>query len=592
MSVRVLEMDNSNDSGENWGKAGILAREDLTEGSRSVGSFLSTGNGTSFQWRDTADNGSGSSRIGSDIESYPYWVRLIREGSLWRGWHAADNNGTPGPWSQIGNDHTLDLPQTLYLGLAVTSHTTGTTHTDKIDNVTFLGTSWKAINPVPDGSVWIDPNVDLTLSWDQAELGPCGAGVTYDVIVGTDPDEVADSNAVPVATVTDLQHVISAAGLNYEDEIYWRVDTNYDDGVTVDSEQGDVWYFEAIKLVPAHVSEPQDVFAYPGDTVEFAFEVTSETPVTYAWFKEVDGGDVQVGTGNPVILAGVVESDDGYYYCIAENDSGPTQSASARLEVAQLIGHWKLDVIAEPNTIIDSVDTPTHGNHDGTLFGSPGLGAGVSGNPGDMALGVNIGAELMQYAVIGPVGISGTKPRTITCWAKAAVPVGEIDGWSNIFGFTSVITSGTNKSFDFNRRGGQDQYCIHVYGWERNIATIDDQWHFLAGTYDGTTVSWYNNGEFVGEDVRSGLVTEDLVHIGKRAHSEALWRGWVDDARVYNYPLDPIAIAVLYTDVTGETVCAKNPIYDFDGDCETTLADFAILAAKWMWCNLVPDCLP
>ena len=77
--------------------------------------------------------------------------------------------------------------------------------------------------------------------------------------------------------------------------------------------------------------------------------------------------------------------------------------------------------------------------------------------------------------------------------------------------------------------------------------------------------------------------------------------GVVDEVRLWNYPLDPIRIALMYNDFTEESVCIEqdDPWRHFDvagekGEpswCKIDIEDFAELAMVWMRCNIVPDCL-
>ena len=172
--------------------------------------------------------------------------------------------------------------------------------------------------------------------------------------------------------------------------------------------------------------------------------------------------------------------------------------------------------------------------YNGTINGAPTYVAGVDGQ----AINFN---GTTDYVVVGSVGISGTASRTISGWAKADTLT--IPDWCNIFGFTGA-TAANDLSFDMNKRGGENQYCIHVYGWEQNILEIDLEWHHLAATYDGTTIVSYSDGYLVGSTDRE-LNTDDIVHMGKRAHSEVMWPGSVDEVRIYNQALSAGEIASL-----------------------------------------------
>jgi regulation of enolase protein 1 (concanavalin A-like superfamily) len=63
----------------------------------------------------------------------PYWVRVERNGSTFSTWRSP--NGTT--WSQLGSNHTMDLPSEVLAGLAVTSRNDGVLSTAVFDNVTF-----------------------------------------------------------------------------------------------------------------------------------------------------------------------------------------------------------------------------------------------------------------------------------------------------------------------------------------------------------------------------------------------------------------------------------------------------------------------
>jgi len=147
-----------------------------------------------------------------------------------------------------------------------------------------------------------------------------------------------------------------------------------------------------------------------------------------------------------------------------------------------------------------------------------------------------------DYVAVGSVGISGAAPRTISGWVKADTTA--ITDWTNLFGFTS--STGANAlSFDMDKMGSSNTYCIHAYGWERNIMTIDLEWHHLAATYDGTTVAWYGDGLFVASEAWV-LNTEDNVQMGKRAHAAGgNFPGAVDEVRIYNEALSAEEIAWL-----------------------------------------------
>jgi len=217
----------------------------------------------------------------------------------------------------------------------------------------------------------------------------------------------------------------------------------------------------------------------------------------------------------------------------------------------------------------------TVGGHNGTTVGTPTYAAGKIGQ----AIQLN-GVD--QMVDVGPVGVSGAAPRTIAGWAKSnstAMP-----DWTNIFGFTGTDDANlSGRSFDIELRGGQLQFCIHVYGWEDNILPLDLDWHHLAATYDGTTIRWYGDGQYINSYERSGanaLNTEDTVHMGRRGDSgEAgnFFPGKVDDVKIWNRALTAAQVAWL----AGRTSTFSIPA-DLRQDNVINFKDFAVLADSWL----------
>ena len=191
------------------------------------------------------------------------------------------------------------------------------------------------------------------------------------------------------------------------------------------------------------------------------------------------------------------------------------------------IGWWKFDG--------DAKDSSGNG-FNGTENNGPTYIDGVSGKAIQMD-GVD------DFVVVGSVGISGTMPRTISGWVKADTT--NIVDWTNVFGFTSTPDGGCDLSFDIDKIGGENKYCIHTYCFERTLMEIDLEWHHVAATYDGTTVKWYGDAQLYGSEARV-LATQDNVQMGKRGHAAGgNWPGAIDDVRIYNYALSGLEIKSL-----------------------------------------------
>ena len=107
-----------------WSEAGLLAREDLTAGSRFASAMATPSiSGTYFQSRSTV-NGTATVN-GSFPVNYPNtWLRLRRTGNVFTGYAGFDGEN----WTSLGST-TIAMPATVSLGFATSSHNTNQTTT-------------------------------------------------------------------------------------------------------------------------------------------------------------------------------------------------------------------------------------------------------------------------------------------------------------------------------------------------------------------------------------------------------------------------------------------------------------------------------
>jgi regulation of enolase protein 1 (concanavalin A-like superfamily) len=114
--------------GDPWTKAGVMMRQSLTAGSAHATMLISVGNGVAFQRRPVT--GGNSEHTDGGSARAPEFLRLTRSGttvSAYSSWDGQD-------WRLIGTD-TISLSGDIYVGLAVSSHETGTLATGVFDNV-------------------------------------------------------------------------------------------------------------------------------------------------------------------------------------------------------------------------------------------------------------------------------------------------------------------------------------------------------------------------------------------------------------------------------------------------------------------------
>lgn len=101
-----------------WSKGGVMIREALSAGSRHAYALMSAGAGNAFQRR--VDTSGSSTNTSGWAVTAPGWVRLVRAGDRFEAFQSS--NGTS--WTSIGSE-VIPMGQTVYAGLAVTSHSSG-----------------------------------------------------------------------------------------------------------------------------------------------------------------------------------------------------------------------------------------------------------------------------------------------------------------------------------------------------------------------------------------------------------------------------------------------------------------------------------
>ncbi len=204
----------------------------------------------------------------------------------------------------------------------------------------------------------------------------------------------------------------------------------------------------------------------------------------------------------------------------------------ANAELAGLLGWWKLDE-SEGTTVADSSG---NGNN-GTLQGDPQWRPAEGKIGGAIELDGN--GDFVKIANESAFDITGQ--ITIAAWVNiSSVP----QEW------TGIVTKGdsawrlstdfANNVFHFGVAEGD-----YING-QRSVGS--NQWHHVAGVYDGSQIKIYVDGKLDASRPRSGPIgTNNFpVCIGENHELRGrYWDGLIDDVRVYNYALSEKEIAAL-----------------------------------------------
>jgi regulation of enolase protein 1 (concanavalin A-like superfamily) len=122
--ARVATVQNTNA----WTKGGVMIRETLDPSSSHALMLASFSNGLAFQ-RRTVAGGVSASTPGAAAPA-PYWVKLERIGNTFNAYSSPDGV----TWTLVGTD-SIPMAAAVYVGLAVSSHTTATAAQITFDNV-------------------------------------------------------------------------------------------------------------------------------------------------------------------------------------------------------------------------------------------------------------------------------------------------------------------------------------------------------------------------------------------------------------------------------------------------------------------------
>ncbi len=161
--AEVSNQTNTNSSA----KAGIMIRDSLGAGAEFADAVITPGSGAMFQYRPS-DGASATWNGVSTSFSGPYWVMLIRNGNIVSGYGNTTDSSNLATWTNLGSETFANLPNTVYFGMAVTSHNNGTLGSAHFSNVV-IGAPASPLPLAPSNlQVVVGTGSQLNLSWTDA----------------------------------------------------------------------------------------------------------------------------------------------------------------------------------------------------------------------------------------------------------------------------------------------------------------------------------------------------------------------------------------------------------------------------------------
>lgn len=444
---------------------------------------------------------------------------------------------------------------------------------------------------------------DVSLLWTGG-IDPNVVG--HYVYLGTGPDTLTCLN--PAATVPVGTGAYTIGDIATDTTYYWQIEMVHENGQggypagDPNNVFGPVWSFTTIISKPIVKADPSDQVVSAGGSAEFTVGVESLTTPTFKWYSSVDpvnntpADDIYLTDTEMLSLTGVTLADERFYYCIVGNSSN-TEVASgvAGLAIKRLVAHWSLNAADYVNG--QYLDLSGEGHH-----------ADPNGTPTFVTGQVNNGISILCE--------SGSVPTTES-WASAGTwGISDLSGmltvsfWINWSGPKStyvtqnIICKGGESGTDWrvltNGNGNLALSSSKATLTSSNAFLEIGTWVYCTIAFDGSVASFYKNGELVSSgSFRLGGADDGMLCLGGKyfdTNPEGWMNGSLDEVRIYNYDLSEMEVARLYiADKPNGSVCIASlkpdATYDINGDCIVNIADFAMLAAEWLNCGLMPDCV-
>ncbi|MBN2133856.1 MAG: LamG domain-containing protein [Sedimentisphaerales bacterium] len=199
---------------------------------------------------------------------------------------------------------------------------------------------------------------------------------------------------------------------------------------------------------------------------------------------------------------------------------------------ADLVAHWRLDETSGNVAVDDS----GNGN-DGTLRGDPQWVAGRIGG----ALEFDGTGDYVDCGNDAIFDI--TEEITLAVWVNANDMLnGEHNHWLGKGDNTYAIKHQSGNNIEFFIYDGD----WHSINYTTDIGSLNGEWHHMAGTFDGTEMKLYIDGEEADTLAFSGSIGTATHNVTMGENSQATGRffdGMLDDARIYDEALSAEEIA-------------------------------------------------
>jgi hypothetical protein len=504
--ARVQSLTNSN----GWAKAGVMIRETLTAGSRHASAFSTYQYGYVFQRR--ADTGALSDSTAGPEMGRPGWVRLVRSGSQIQSFYSA--NGTS--WTSMGVD-AIPMADTVYVGLAVTSHRTNRATTAVLDNLRVTRSGAASNRPplvaltAPGNGATFTAGTNVSVSAAASD----GDGTISRVDFFAGATAIGSDTTAPYAVTWQIPsgtYSLTASAVDNDGArttsasvtVSASAATNAPPAVTLTAPANGASYTAPATIAVSATATDSNGIArvefYRGTTL---LATDTSSPYGYSW--------TSVAAGTYAVRA------------VAYDNAGASaSSATANITVATattatgLVAAYGLNAGAGTTISSDSGSGP-QGTISGATWAPGKYGQGLSFTGGGVA---NFG----DFDLTGAFTVMGwLQTRSLYSSTCGSFIMKAHDYGFEICGGRLYANVGANGSW--TARASQP------------LTTADlNVWKHVALTYDGTTLRFYIGGTLISSVAGAHTTTNNPLLFGRWTSGE-YWNGLVDEVRIYSSSL-------------------------------------------------------
>ena len=414
----------------------------------------------------------------------------------------------------------------------------GTLHPDKFDFPTFVrGVIGKALSVnIPGKYISSDTGV--------SSIGVVDQPYAISVWVSASGGKIPNSNIINISDHTnDSGWCIPAISISGGELTI----TSRNGGKQVSISSGEtvsgaVWY----NVV--HVWDPSDVGnelkLYVNGVLKNSIEMKNYTASGVGDYVFVGHGGVSCSGTHGAFQGGKIDDLQIYNRALSSSEVASLyagKSVSVKPSPSSgLVGYWPLD------SFVSSVFKDKSGHSiDGAY-----VGGSAHIVPGKIVNAISLdGTDYVELSSLNNIEYS---QMTVSAWFKSSdlsfansriVSSSNTGDLGFLNGFQLEIEkNGSGGFFDVGNGTGEG-----LANWSQVLSP--NTWYHYVGTYDGTNVYAYINGQQVGSGPLSGdmAISSYPVNIGRNpAYDGDYFKGLVDDVRIYNRALTPKEVLTLY----------------------------------------------